>query len=127
MSGLCVLHGLSPASQARALALALAVRIAARRSASTESITRKAVGVEATGPKSDGLIAQHSQIREAVAPVGQHQRQVHEDAARIMAPRSAHCRCQRVAHRLAQAGELGHLGQQAGAGMGGDPLAIGGH
>ena len=38
MSGLCVPSGLSPASQARALAFALALRMAQRRSASTESI-----------------------------------------------------------------------------------------
>jgi hypothetical protein len=75
--------GLSPASQARPLALALAARIAERRSASTESITRKAVGVEATEPKRI-LIAQHRKVREAVASVCQHQRQVHEDAARIV-------------------------------------------
>ena len=44
-----------------------------------------------------------------------------------MTPTPLHRRRQGLAQCAGQAGEIGHLGQQSGARMGGHALAIGGH
>ena len=54
MSGPELRTGHSPAAQAAARAFARAARMAPSRSASTESTTRLAVGVDATAPKRAG-------------------------------------------------------------------------
>ena len=54
INGPCSLTGDNPAAQARARAWARASLMLPSRSASTESMTREAVGVEATAPKRPG-------------------------------------------------------------------------
>ena len=94
MSGPVLRTGHSPAAQARSRAFARAARMAPSRTASTESTTRLAVGVDATGAEESRLIAQHRQVGETVAAVGQGERHVEQDPARIVTPLPMHRRRQ---------------------------------
>ena len=79
------------------------------------------------GAEETRLIAQHRQVGETVAAVGQGERHVEQDPTRIVTPTPTHRRRQSITQCAGQAHEIGHLGQQSGARMGGHTLAIGGH
>jgi hypothetical protein len=82
--------GWAPAVQARARVCARAARSRASTSASlaVRSTAHQAVGVEATEAEQPGLVAQHRQVAEAVAAVGEHHHQVPQHC-RVRMPAAA--------------------------------------
>ena len=64
-----------------------------------------------------GLVAQHRQVGDRLAAVGEHHRHIDRDPARVMAGLSLPQPSQGVAKPAEQAGRLGHVRQQSGADM----------
>ena len=74
------------------------------------------------------LVAQHRQVGDRLSAVGEHDREVHRDPARVVAGLADPQRGERLAERAGQPGGIGEVGQQPGAGVPDDtPPVIGGH
>jgi hypothetical protein len=71
------------------------------------------------------LIAQHREVSDRLTTVGEHDRQVHRDPARIMTRLPDPQRAERVAQRARQPRSVGEVSQQPGAGMPDDTPTIG--
>ena len=74
-------------------------------------------GRRRNGTKEARLVPQHAQVRQTVAAIGQGERHVEQNTARIMASAPLHRRSESLTQGTGQTGEVRHLGQQPGAGM----------
>lgn len=71
------------------------------------------------------LVAQQSQVGDALAAVGEHDCQVGRDPSRVVPGSAGPKSAQRVGEDVGQAGGTGEIGQQARSGMADRPPTIG--
>jgi hypothetical protein len=75
-------------------------------------------------PEQHLLVAHRPKIRKAIAAVGQHHRQVPDDAAGIVAAAALAHRRQRPRERVGETDPVGRLGQQCRAGVRHQPVSV---